>query len=325
LGLAVTKGLVELLKGTVSIESRFGEGTTFTCFFPDVHQLSPVEFTNESIDDLTDYGFIDDIESESPIDNSGNSAGKPLILVVDDDPEILKLLKGFLHADYNLVFAENGVEAYEKVLSEKPDLIVSDVMMPEMDGIELCGKLRDNFDTSHLPLILLTAKAEIEDRIAGLKAGADSYIPKPFHPEHLKVRIEKLLQLWANIKRHFGQPDENPALVKAIIDPFFQKMLGYIDENIDDLTLSSETLCDKLAVSKSSLYNKTKSVLGTTPHSLINQRRLSKAAILLRSTTLTVSEIIDQTGFASRTHFYELFSKAYACSPSDYRNKPINP
>jgi AraC-like DNA-binding protein len=196
------------------------------------------------------------------------------------------------------------------------------VMMPEMDGIELCSKLRDNFDTSHLPIILLTAKAEIEDRIVGLKAGADSYIPKPFHPEHLKVRIEKLLQLWASIRARFGKPDDTATLVKDIVDPFFQKMICFIDENMDDETLSSEKLCDKFAISKSSLYNKTKSLLGTTPHSLINQRRLSKAATLLGSTTMTVSEIIDQTGFTSRTHFYELFNKTYGCSPSDYRNKP---
>lgn len=320
LGLAVTKGLIELLKGTISFESTPGEGTKFTCIFPDVHSLSPVELMNEPTDDFNDISFIDDPESGNTTESEELTGDKPLILLVDDDKEILELLRDFLKADYHIIFAENGSEAYEKVLSEKPDLIVSDIMMPEMDGIELCGKIRDNFDTSHLPLILLTAKAEIEDRIAGLKAGADSYIPKPFHPEHLKVRIEKLLMLWESRKNRFKHPDEGPTLVKDIPDPFFQKMLSYIDENMDDETFSSDKLCDKMAISKSSLYNKTKSVLGTTPHSLINQRRLSKAAILLKSTTLTVSEIIDQTGFASRTHFYELFNKAYGCSPSDYRS-----
>jgi len=101
-----------------------------------------------------------------------------------------------------------------------------------MDGIELCCKIRDNFETSHLPLILLTAKAEIEDRIVGLKAGADSYIPKPFHAEHLKVRVEKLLQQRQSIKYHFGKKEDNPALVKEIPDPFFQKMLSFIDEKL---------------------------------------------------------------------------------------------
>jgi len=321
LGLAVTKGLVELLKGTISFESKSNEGTKFTCLFPDVHELSPAPLLNEPADALDEINFIDEAGPDQPIGKPEILEGKPLILLVDDEPEILVLLRDFLQTDYNILFASNGIEAYEKVLSNKPDLVVSDVMMPEMDGIELCGKLRDNFDTSHLPIILLTAKAEIEDKISGLKAGADSYIAKPFHPEHLKVRVEKLLKLRSSIKNHFGTKDNNSTLVAKIPDPFFQKLLNYIDENIDDETLSSETLCDKLAISKSSLYNKTKSVLGTTPNSMINQRRLSKAATLLKSTTLSVSEIIDQTGIASRTHFYDLFNKAYGCSPSDYRNK----
>ena len=324
LGLAVTKGLVELLKGTISFESRPGEGTKFSCVFPDVHHISKDEASCEPDDEISEISFIDDVEPDKPVEDSEMSLGKPVVLLVDDDPDILILLRDFLQAEYNIIFAANGLEAFNKVLTVKPDIIVSDIIMPEMDGIELCYRLRENFDTSHLPLVLLTAKAEIEDRIAGLKAGADSYIPKPFHPEHLKVRIEKLLQLRLNIRNRFGKQDDNPALVKDIPDPFFQKMLSYIDENIDDETLSSERLCDKLAISKSSLYNKTRSILGTTPHSLINRRRLSKAVILLKSTTMTVSEIIDQTGFISRTHFYDLFNRAYHCSPSDFRNKPEN-
>ena len=118
---------------------------------------------------LNKFSFMDDTEAEKLTENYEKSAGKPLIMLVDDDPEILVLLRDFLQAQYSLMFAANGLEAYNKIVAEKPDLIVSDVMMPEMDGIELCSKLRENFDTSHLPLILLTAKAEIEDRITGLK------------------------------------------------------------------------------------------------------------------------------------------------------------
>jgi signal transduction histidine kinase/CheY-like chemotaxis protein/ligand-binding sensor domain-containing protein/AraC-like DNA-binding protein len=322
LGLAVTKGMVELLKGTISFESRLDEGTKFICVFSDVHQLNPDPVLIEPDYEYGDTEIIDEPWNNKPFEPDDLSARKPLILVVDDDPEILALIREFLLEDYNIIFAANGIDAYDKILSDLPDLIISDVMMPEMDGIELCSKIRENFDTSHLPLILLTAKAEIEDRITGLKAGADSYIPKPFHPDHLKVRIEKLLHLRGSIKSRFGRQNEDHALVLEIPDPFFQRMLSYIDENIDDESLSSEKLCDKLAISKSSLYNKTRSVLGTTPHSLINQRRLSKASTLLRSTTMTVSEIIDQTGFASRTHFYDLFNRAYGRSPSEFRNKP---
>jgi len=323
LGLAVTKGLVELMHGSISFESSLDEGTKFTCRFPDVHEISQMETASEPADEIDETVYLDDGSLDIELNNSKRTTGKPLILLADDDPEILALLKDFLESDYSIIFAENGLDAYLKVLSDKPDLIVSDVMMPEMDGIELCRKLRENFDTSHLPIILLAAKAEIGDRILGLKAGADSYIPKPFHPDHLKIRIIKLLQLRDRILSHFGKLGDNPALAKEIPDPFFQKLLNFIDENLDDDTLSSEKLCDKLAISKSSLYNKTKSVLGTTPHSLIYQRRLSKAATLLKSTNMTVSEIIDQTGFTSRTHFYDLFNKSYGCAPSDFRNTPV--
>ena len=321
LGLAVTKGLVELLKGVISFESNVTQGTKFICVFPDVHEISAIDLSTLSAEPVEDLSFIDDLKPDLKLTNLKNTSEKSTILLVDDDNEILEVLSVFLHHDYNVLFASNGVEAYEKVLNEKPDLVVSDIMMPEMDGIELCCKLRQNFDTSHLPLILLTAKSEIEDRIAGLKAGADSYIPKPFHPDHLRVRIQKLLQQRLNIKKHFAFPSENPALVKEIPDPFFQKLLNYIDENIDDTNLSSGKMCDDLAISKSSLYNKTKSILGTTPHHLINQRRLSKAIVFLKTTNMTVSEIIDQTGFVSRTHFYDLFKNAYECSPSEYRSK----
>ncbi len=321
LGLAVTKGIVELLRGTITFESKPNEGTLFICRFPFVHQVNTTNLMDVHLDDMEEIAFVEESRSEevpSPVDVSPE---KPTVLLVDDDPDILRLLNDMLSPLYNLFFAKNGSEAMIILGNQRIDLVVSDIMMPEMDGIELCFKIRENFDTSHLPLILLTAKAEIEDRIKGLQAGADSYIPKPFHPDHLKIRIEKLLTLRQNIRKRFGSQDESASLISEIPDPFFQKLLTFIDENIDDENLLAEKLCERLAISKSSLYNKTKSVLGTTPHGLINERRVRKASILLDSTTLTVSEIIDQTGFNSRAHFYELFNKSFGCSPSEYRLK----
>ncbi len=319
LGLAVTKGLVELLKGNIRVESEPERGTTFFCYLPDVHQLSSEVLIDDPASGNTERGYIEDVAEPLPVKGTTKVNEKHTILIIDDEPEMQKLLRNILRQDFNVLIAGSGLEGYDKLIEANPDLIVSDVIMPGMDGIDLCKKIRDNVDTSHLPLILLTAKAEIEDRISGLRAGADAYIPKPFHSGHLKAMILNLLELRQRIRDHVGRHTNDPALVKEIPDPFFQKLLSYIDENLYDEHLSSEKICDKLAVSKSSLYNKTKSVLGITPHSLINQRRLSKAATLLRSTLLTVSEIIDQTGFASRTHFYDLFNKAYACSPSEYR------
>jgi signal transduction histidine kinase/CheY-like chemotaxis protein/ligand-binding sensor domain-containing protein/AraC-like DNA-binding protein len=331
LGLAVTKGLVELLKGTITYTSELNAGTVFSFRIPDLRTDQTAEkflevATEARISEEPDFFEPKKEIPAKAFNHSGNGNGKPTgnlakILIADDDPEILEMLESMLGDYYHIFTAQNGVDALSVISKNHIDLIVSDIMMPEMDGIELCCAIRENFDTSHMPLILLTAKSEIEDRIAGLQAGADSYIPKPFHPDHLKVRIEKLLAKRQNLRDKFTSRDDTTALINEISDPFFRKLLNYIDENIDDDSLLSDKLCESLAISKSSLYNKTKQVLGTTPHGLINQRRLRKASILLDSTSLTVSEIIDQTGFNSRAHFYELFNKAYGCSPSEYRQK----
>lgn len=331
LGLAVTKGLVELLKGTITYTSELNAGTVFSCRFPDLRSTRSIEQLPEGVPDFRISDEPEVFEPKKEIifkscNPTENGNGKPAansarILIADDDPEILEMLSGMLGDYYHIHTAQNGAEAMALIGRCHIDLVVSDIMMPELDGIELCKALRENFDTSHMPLILLTAKSEIEDRIAGLQAGADSYIPKPFHPDHLKVRIEKLLAKRQNLRDKFTSRDDTTTLINEIPDPFFRKLLNYIDENIDDESLLSDKLCESLAISKSSLYNKTKQVLGTTPHGLINQRRLRKASMLLDSTSLTVSEIIDQTGFNSRAHFYELFNKAYGCSPSEYRQK----
>ena len=323
LGLAVTKGLVELLGGSITCDSNQNEWISFVCKFPLNLEINSAGLEQE---DMNNYALLNQLPEDVQVDNtipSSSESGfeKPVILVVEDDPEIVSLLKALLGEKYKLQYAVHGEDALMVLAREKVDLVVSDIMMPVMDGIELIKRIRGNFDTSHLPLILLTAKAEIEDKIQGLEAGADSYIPKPFHPDHLKVRIEKLLQMRKNIRKRFSEAHDYIFGVKEIQDPFFHKILNYIDTNIDDEGLSSEKLCDHLSISKSSLYNKTRLLLETTPHGLINQRRVRKAAILLQSTTLTVSEIIDQTGFKSRAHFYELFNKVFGCSPSEYRQK----
>lgn len=321
LGLAVTKGIVELLQGTITFESNPNEGTLFICRFPNIHKVNTTNLVEKPPVDVEEMDFIDEEITEDTRTATNISSGKPIVLLVDDDPDILDLLSDMLEPLYNLSFAKNGREAMQIIGKQPIDLVISDIMMPVMDGVELCRTIRDNFDTSHLPLILLTAREEIEDRIKGLQAGADSYIPKPFHPDHLKIRIEKLLTMRQNIRKKFGNNDETMPRITEIPDPFFLKLLNYIDENIDDETLLAEKLCERLGISKSALYNKTKAVLGTTPHGLINQRRMRKAAILLDSTSFSVSEIIDQTGFNSRAYFYEHFIKSFGCSPSEYRQK----
>lgn len=321
LGLAVTKGLVELLRGSIHCENNPGGGTRFVVRLPRKLPVNAPQLLKVNMDAAEEIILPDEAVKRNRPAAVDLWPGKPLILLVDDDPEILDLLSDLLAAMYNLCFAANGQEAFDLLEKHPVDLIISDVMMPLMDGVELCRRVRENVDTSHLPLILLTAREEIEDRIAGLQAGADSYIPKPFHPDHLKTRIDRLLAMRQNIREHFALHEERQPLEKEIPDPFLQKLMAYIEENMGDNNLSTEKLCHELGISKSSLHNKTRSVLGTTPHGLINQQRIKKASLLLNTTNLSVSEIINATGFTSRTYFYEQFHKAFGCSPSEFRQK----
>lgn len=321
LGLAVTKSIVDVLKGTIQCERTLGEGTRFICRLPGRMPVNTPQLVKVNTDPYEEIVPSEEIAKMPRLDTLDLWPGKPLLLLVDDDPQILDLLSDLLASMYNLCFAANGKEAMAIIEKHPVDLIISDVMMPVMDGVELCQSIRANFDTSHLPLILLTAKEEIDDRIAGLQAGADSYISKPFHPDHLKVRIDRLLAIRQNIRDHFIQQEEKLAVEKEIPDPFLQKLMAYIEENLADNYLSTEKICHELGISKSSLHNKTRVVLGITPHGLINQRRIKKASHLLNSTNLSVSEIINATGFTSRTYFYEQFHKAFGCSPLEYRQK----
>ncbi|HLN73579.1 MAG TPA: response regulator, partial [Prolixibacteraceae bacterium] len=323
LGLAVTKSIVDVLKGTILCESILGEGTRFICRLPGRLSVNTPQLVKVDMDPFEEIVPADEPAKAPRAGALDLWPGKPLLLLIDDDAEILDLLSDLLAPMYNLCFAANGQQALELIEKHPVDLIISDVMMPVMDGVELCRHIRENFDTSHLPLILLTAKEEIEDRIAGLQAGADSYIPKPFHPDHLKVRIDRLLAIRKNIHDHFSRHEEIIALEKEIPDPFLQKLIHYIDDHMDDTSLSTEIICHEIGISKSSLYNKTRLVLGITPHGLINQLRIKKASELLDTTNLSVSEIINHTGFTSRTYFYELFHKSYGCSPTEYRQKRI--
>jgi YesN/AraC family two-component response regulator len=242
---------------------------------------------------------------------------------VDDNPQVLSMLVDILCDKYGIYQANSGVKALKILENNKIDLIISDVVMPDMDGLTLCKNIKENIETSHLPVILLTAKGDIEQRIEGLQAGADSYIPKPFHPDHLFVRIEKLLQSREVIRKKFSSlalySDDKIAhgLGKSDED-FLAKLSGYIMREMSNSELGADHLESYMGMSKTSLYKKIKSLTGLSPHLLINQYRLKRAAYLLKNREMNVSEVIYETGFNSRSYFYRSFNELFHCSPKDY-------
>ncbi|WP_316635337.1 helix-turn-helix domain-containing protein, partial [uncultured Flavobacterium sp.] len=219
----------------------------------------------------------------------------------------------------------NGLEALKLIENEIPDLIISDVMMPFMDGIEFCKIIKNDLKTCYIPVIMLTAKDSVLHRIEGIESGANSYIAKPFYPDHLLIRVQKLLEEKELISKHFTQdtPIENLAALPINNDEkdFIKKVIELIRRNIDNENLQSLYIEKELGISNSQLYRKIKQIFGFTPGDLIRTIRLKYAAELLRKNVLTVSEVCYSSGFNNRSYFYREFKKLYNTTPKNYQLK----
>jgi signal transduction histidine kinase/ligand-binding sensor domain-containing protein/DNA-binding response OmpR family regulator len=333
IGLSLTKRLVELHQGRLQLESWPGKGTVFTLLIPIrqeayVHsqtgtpQLLPATDLAEQVSQEFTQGSSSPADSLQLIPDATNERHSSL-LIVDDNPQIIILLQSLLADHYHTYTAGNGKEALHILEKKKIDLVISDIVMPIMDGLSLCTTIKDNIATSHIPVILLTAKAEIEYRIEGLQVGADSYIPKPFHPEHLFVRIEKLIQNREQIRERFSSLAE-PELGEFSMgmgvkdDEFMLRISRCIQTHLSNTEFTAEAIAEEVGMSKASLYKKVKALTNLTPHGLIKQYRLKKAAELLLHSGMNVSEVIYETGFNSRSYFYKSFNETYHCHPKDF-------
>ena len=246
---------------------------------------------------------------------------KFLILVVDDQEDILEFIADDLSERYQVLTARNGVEALDILSREIVQLVISDVMMPEMDGFELCEKLKSSVEYSHIPVILLTAKNSLQSKIEGLELGADAYVEKPFSPEFLQVQVSSLIKNRNKIKAYFAS---SPLIhIKTMAyskgdELFLEKLQQLIDEQLNNPNLDVEHLADHMNMSRPTLYRKIKSISNLSPNELINIARLKKAAELLNEGMLRIYEISEQVGYSSQTHFGRNFSKQFGMSPTEY-------
>lgn len=295
--------------------------------------------------------FIDEQYNEfEPVKNSSVSEREPMIdnpdlptlLIVEDNQELQSALKERLSAFYNIHIADNGRMGLEKCMSVFPDIIVSDVMMPEMDGIEMCRRIKNNLSVASIPLVLLTAKDTVESQIEGYESGADLYIAKPFSMKLLEVNIHRLLvqrEQWMRGKadRGISEPcvkevevsevksgDIENGEKKPIYDTEEQRILterlkNVIDENISDPNLSPEQLSSALGVSRSKLYRELKRIDGYSLSDYVRNVRLEKAAYLLVNSHLNIQEIMSEVGFINSSHFTKVFKLKYDMTPSEYK------
>ena len=246
---------------------------------------------------------------------------KPMILLVDDNQQILDFVSDDLSEKYDVFKAVNGAEALKVLDQESIHLVISDIMMPVMDGYQLCRSIKSNVEYSHIPIILLTAKNTLKSRIQGLEEGADAYIEKPFSPEHLQVQVANLLTNRHKIKEHFANSplvNINTIAYSKADERFLELLNDIIRQHIEDKELNVEQLAEFMNMSRATLYRKIKSISNLSPVELINITRLKKAAELLSTDNYKIYEIAEMVGFSSQTQLGRNFHKQFGVSPSDY-------
>ena len=332
IGLAHTKELIELMQGNISVESESGKGTVFRIQLPINNQMKPTAVSSTLIHakiPIENRPISHDNISSNQKQNKNNTLS--LLLLIEDNPDVISYLKVCLQHKYQIEIALNGQTGIEKALELIPDLIISDVMMPEKDGLEVCKLLKENEKTSHVPVILLTAKADQASRLAGLQKGADSYLSKPFHKEELLIRINNLLLRQQQMAHYFRQKyqenDSPPAMLPLINNAqlkteevFLQKLSTILEKHYMDKAFGLSQLCQKLRLSRSQLFRKLKALTGESPANYIKNYRLKQAKSLLENTDLNVSEVAWQTGFSSLSHFSRSFQAAFGETPSAISN-----
>ncbi|QQS35011.1 MAG: response regulator [Ignavibacteriales bacterium] len=327
LGLALIKELIELHHGSINVNSKVGTGSEFIVEFPlgrdhlkddEIVESSVVGEKNIYIDESAFTKKTELVTQDIANDIREN---KNLILLVEDNRDVREYIKDILNSHYKVEVAVNGQQGLEKAKEIMPDLIVSDVMMPEMDGIEFCRIIKTEFLTSHIPVILLTAKASHDNKIEGLETGADDYLIKPFDSKELLTRIKNLIEQRKRLKEKFGKdihPRPESVTTNPLDDEFLKKAYDTIEKHLDDVEYDTELFAKELFVSRMQLHRKIQAITGQAPGEFIRVYRLKRAAEMLIEKRLSVTQIAYEVGYNSPSHFSKAFTKYFNCSPSEY-------
>lgn len=324
IGLALSRELTELLGGRISVSSAEGKGSTFTVFLP-LHletEASP-DFSPFSRPGTppAEVSLAEVREEEGGISSDNQEKEVPTLLVIEDNPEVRQFICQQLPTGYHLLEAGNGKEGIERAIAHIPDLIVCDIMMPDIDGMEVCRQLKSNELTCHIPVILLTARAGTDDRLAGLTHGADDYITKPFRMAELVVRIKNLIEQRKLLRKRFGkemvlQPKGTP--VTSTDEKFLRRVLAIVEEHIADESFGVEIFAREAAMSRAQLYRKLHALTGQSPGEFIKAIRMKRAACLLLQQYGNISEVAFATGYSDPSYFTKCFREEFGKSPSEY-------
>ena len=326
IGLALTKELVELMKGRIAVQSQVGEGTEFVLFLPIEAEVPPtaeVAVAEQGAVRKTEQptqSNIELIQQAEAVDEGEASyqTALPELLIIEDNPDIITYIKTILKDNYNIHTARNGALGIEKALEIIPDIIISDVMMPEKSGYEVCETLKQDERASHIPIILLTAKATQADKVEGLKYGADAYLSKPFDKEELLIRLKKLVASRRQLQQRYASgATAYQSAEPSVDDIFLQKLWEHIQANLSDAEFGVAQLAEAVLMSQMQLYRKLKALTGKTPSQFIRSYRLQKGLELLQKGELTISEIAYETGFTDPSYFSRVFHTEFGKPPSE--------
>jgi signal transduction histidine kinase/AraC-like DNA-binding protein/AmiR/NasT family two-component response regulator len=326
IGLFLSKKIIELHHGSINVLSDYGDGSEFIFSISmDANNYREVDLNFKKSEDLSVYH----LENNTNSINNVSIESRETILVIDDNKDIRTYLNSLLSDNYEIIEAENGEVGLKLALSKIPDLIISDIMMPVMDGIELCSKLKKELSTSHIPIILLTARNSTLFEVSGFESGADDYITKPFKANILKARVTSLLDNRNNTRKHLL----NKVRFEPVIDPnsnddveigFIEKAIVLVEENIQNPNFGIDKMTDYFCMSQSTLYRKIKSLTGLSLTAFIRSVRLKKAAYLISTTDTKLTYVCYEVGFNDYKYFRTSFKQQFGCLPSKYKSSKVD-
>ncbi|MEX2591517.1 MAG: tetratricopeptide repeat protein [Anditalea sp.] len=331
IGLALAKELIQIAKGKIAVDSKVGKGTCFTVWFP----MDKKVFSEEEIFVEQDFYRENEEPPTSIYLNQPNkkseshsptytSEDRDLVLIVEDNLDLQHYMKGMLQESYQLIFASNGKEGLQRAEKHIPDLVISDIMMPQMDGLSFTALLKENEKTSHIPVILLTAKADLENKMEGLKTGADDYLTKPFEPKELLARMENLLEQRKKLRKLFAKsysihPSE--VMVNSRDKKFLDKVFEAIEENLSVTDFNVSELAEGVNMSRIQLYRKLKALTDLPANEVIRNYRLKRGRQLLEQNMGNIAEISFEVGFNKPAYFSECFKKLFNKTPKEYQKE----
>jgi YesN/AraC family two-component response regulator len=322
LGLALTRELVKLLDGTITVESVLGEGTEFTVTLP-VTYSAPLQEgpgLHELKSRMPHFLIHHERTEKKPEDHRSGGKEKHMLLIVEDNYDVVHYLTTLFSGDFDVIVATNGKEGVGKAIEYVPDIILSDIMMPVMDGIEMLEVVKNDLRTSHIPVVMLTAKADVASRLEGLSRGADAYIAKPFNRNELQVQLQSLIKQRKKLQERYASighlvlSDEKDYHIE---DAFMKRTRALMIENLSNENYDIQTLCHEMSLSRTQLYRKFRSLTDRSPNDYFRMLRLHKAKDLLAGSVITVAEAAYKAGFKNVSHFSRVFTREFGINPHE--------